>query len=81
MAKYIVIDEDNGAGEIMIVFPNNILHSDMVERLKVEKRHIVSAGVAVVDEDVGLSCYGESTTLMRQSRRKIDTALLRLTLT
>jgi hypothetical protein len=77
-AKYIVIVNREIAEEKMIIFPHNIKHSDMAKAMEVlGYDYVVSAGFI----DDYLQCYGESASLMmKRSRKKVDTDLLRKTL-
>jgi len=71
--KYIVVADDHGDYEKMIIFPASIKH-DTMSRAMSRARYpkIVSAGF--IDEF--MKCYGSSMTLNIESRKEIDTIML-----
>lgn len=70
--KYIVTE--GGHTTVMWIFPASFGHQEIAEQKN--RGAIVSAGM-IDDTDEGPVCYGESTTLFKQARRKEDTEILR----
>ena len=70
--KYVCYVNDDG-DEILETFQPEIIHSQYVERQRIERARIVSAGFATVHGE----CYGRSASLEIASRPHADTALLR----
>ena len=71
--KYIVVSNDVSKIDHMIIFPANIDHSKMAKMMKMLTLcNIESAGF--IDEF--MQCYGESSSLRKQSRN-IDTTILK----
>jgi len=72
--KYIVVNNDSILTEHMIIFPAMISHEAMALAMKLMLLpNVISAGF--IDEF--MQCYGESFTLKKQSRKDIDTLLLK----
>ncbi len=69
--KYIVIRHPQHALEVLIMFPEFILHSDFYQDYNVECE-IVSAGFILVDNGEFI-CHGESVSLAVKSRPKDST--------
>jgi len=72
-AKYIVFND----GMSFLIFPETIGHNTVAERIGLSRNSIQGAGfVNILDNKY--FCYGESTSLMIQSRRKEDSDLLNI---
>lgn len=71
--KYIVTE--GGHTTVMWIFPAAFGHKEIADQKN--RGAIVSAGMIDGDTDDGPVCYGESTTLFKQARRKEDTEILR----
>ena len=71
--KYIVVSNDVLRTDNMIIFPANIGHDQMAKMMgMLTLKNVLSAGF--IDEF--MQCYGESSTLRKQSR-DIDTTILK----
>ncbi|MEZ5959469.1 MAG: hypothetical protein R3C30_03455 [Hyphomonadaceae bacterium] len=70
--KYVCYRDDAG-DEVLETFDPEIIHSAYVERERIPRDRLISAGFATMHGE----CYGHSTSLGISSRPDSDTALLR----
>jgi hypothetical protein len=64
---------DGGGDEVLETFDPEIIHADYIERERIPRDRLISAGFATVHGE----CYGHSTSLGISARPDADTALLR----
>ena len=64
---------DGSGHEVLETFDPEIIHAAYVERERIPRDRLISAGFATVYGE----CYGRSTSLELSSRPDADTALLR----
>lgn len=82
--KYVVFRTDEGR-ELIFTFPKSIDHDRFAESMRAlrsgpagcwERKLIDAEVVGAGFIDSNLRCYGKSETLRKESRGKVDTALL-----
>lgn len=72
-SKYIVVADDDGYIEKMIIFPESMKHKTMAKAMsRARFPKVVSAGF--INEF--LECYGESLSTNARSRNEVDTKML-----
>ena len=64
---------DAAGHEVLDIFDPEIIHAAYVERERIPRDRLISAGFATVHGE----CYGHSTSLGISARPDADTALLR----